>query len=276
MSCSKRIGRPPIAVDAALVILLYQGFGHSAADIGPMLGVNYVTVLRRLREIDPDIIITKHYPYSGGVVFLHHASRFKGYHHSKESRQKMSRDRKGQNTWSKGRHLSTETKQKMGAASRKLWKTPGYREGQVKRMKEHWADPEYSSRVRPKILRKVRARPTGPERRIIEIIKEFDLPFRYVGNGKVMIGNLNPDFINCNGRKEVIEVFGDYWHGKGIKRQSQTIEGRKAILASYGFECIVLWEKEINSLPKEEIVRRITHEQGSIPDMHDVEAAVSA
>jgi len=58
----------------------------------------------------------------------------------------------------------------------------------------------------------------------------------YNGIGDVVIGGRRPDFININGKKEVIEVFGTYWHldeDEAIK-----IEHYKG----YGFGCRVMWE----------------------------------
>ena len=56
-------------------------------------------------------------------------------------------------------------------------------------------------------------RPTNPEKIIQRILaKYFPKEWKYVGNGKVWFGKKNPDFININGQKKLIEVYGDYWH----------------------------------------------------------------
>lgn len=104
-------------------------------------------------------------------------------------------------------------------------------------------------------LHKYHPGPTGPELVIQKVTRDCDLPYRYSGDGSVIIGDLNPDFIDVNGSKKVIEVFGDYWHGKKGKRKrivrwSKTEEGRKEIYESYGFECLVIWEHELKDLEK--------------------------
>lgn len=65
---------------------------------------------------------------------------------------------------------------------------------------------------RIKMLKALHIRPTKPERRLAEIIRLNDLPFKYVGNGSFLIGKLNPDFVSTNHVRKVIEFFGDFWH----------------------------------------------------------------
>lgn len=97
-------------------------------------------------------------------------------------------------------------------------------------------------------------RPTSPERKVIGIIEKYALPYKYTGDGTFIIGGLNPDFVNINGEKIALDVFGDYWHTIKADRESYTQEGRRNILAKYGWQLIVLWEKDINSLPEGKIV----------------------
>lgn len=51
----------------------------------------------------------------------------------------------------------------------------------------------------------------------------------------VGIGGLCPDFVNCNGKKVIIELFGDYWHDldeEGYEKIILRMEGKKCILNS--------------------------------------------
>jgi len=57
----------------------------------------------------------------------------------------------------------------------------------------------------------------------------------------VVINNLNPDFTNCNGQKKVIEIFGVYWH-----KDENPID-RINKYKEFGFDCLVLWENELNT-----------------------------
>ena len=48
----------------------------------------------------------------------------------------------------------------------------------------------------------------------LELILENLYPgeWKFVGDGQVRISGKCPDFININGEKKIIELFGDYWH----------------------------------------------------------------
>lgn len=78
--------------------------------------------------------------------------------------------------------------------------------------------------------------------------RNFPDEWKYVGNGEVIIGGKNPDFVNVNGRKAVVEVFGDYWHSERItgKPAEQEVADRIAHFAKYGFRCTVIWEREVS------------------------------
>lgn len=90
--------------------------------------------------------------------------------------------------------------------------------------------------------------PNGLELKILRIAQRHNLPLKYVGDGQVVIGGKCPDFIDNNGQKKVVEVFGEYWHhGRKDVAWHQTEYGTKKIYAQYGFVCLILWEKEIKS-----------------------------
>jgi len=89
--------------------------------------------------------------------------------------------------------------------------------------------------------------------------RHFPKEWEYSGDGKIIIGGLCPDFVNCNGQKKLIELFGDYWHSperKGIKLQ-QTEQGRKEVYSKFGFDMLVIWEHELKNLPEEQIITKI-------------------
>lgn len=96
--------------------------------------------------------------------------------------------------------------------------------------------------------------PNKSESKLINLFKENSLPFKYVGNGEVFLGNRNPDFINTNGKKQVIELLGTYWHP--LFDGANRLEHYK----QYGYECLTIWEDELKDLSKvAEKVRRFTY-----------------
>jgi len=115
-----------------------------------------------------------------------------------------------------------------------------------KRIKKLWEkDKKYRERVLGNLLKTLDKRPNRAEQTLIDIIQRNNLPFEYVGDGKVIISGLVPDFINTNGRKELIELFGEYWHTIRATRPTQTEHGRGAIFKKFGYRTLIIWEKEL-------------------------------
>lgn len=98
-----------------------------------------------------------------------------------------------------------------------------------------------------KIIKARHARPNRPESKLIHIINEYNLPFGYAGNGEVVIGGKNPDFIHTKGEKKVIELFGIYWHSPlyGKVRPTMTYEAKTQHYAKHGYDCLVIWDIEL-------------------------------
>ena len=95
-------------------------------------------------------------------------------------------------------------------------------------------------------------KPNKPETIIINLLKENNLPYKYVGDYKFWIEHKNPDFINTNGQKKLIEHNGIYWHGVSTgKNTKQQEEARmNKIYSKYGFKCLHIWEDEMKDLEK--------------------------
>lgn len=117
------------------------------------------------------------------------------------------------------RNLSKRTRKKIGKIA-----------------KERWKDRGYAS----KVLSSNEIRPNKKEKELRWLFNYF-VPgeFKYTGNGDVIIGGKNPDFVNVNGKKQVAELFGSYWHDKGDGAK------RKRHFKKYGIDCLVVWEKEL-------------------------------
>lgn len=111
----------------------------------------------------------------------------------------------------------------------------------------------------------LRARPTKPEQRFIELSRKYNLPFRYTGNGSFRIENIYPDFVECNGHKVCIEIFGDYWHTPLFNHHiefDRTERGRKGILKKYGWKCIVLWQSALMADDGEQYALKLLEKEG--------------
>jgi len=87
----------------------------------------------------------------------------------------------------------------------------------------------------------------------LDYILQINFPneWKFVGNGKVIIGNKNPDFINIkNKKKMIIELFGLYYHKK--IHEKQKIEYFK----KYGYKTLIIWVNELENI--KELIRKIS------------------
>jgi len=95
-------------------------------------------------------------------------------------------------------------------------------------------------------------RPSLPERQLISLIERYSLPYRYVGDGQLIIGNKNPDFVHTSGVR-VVEVYGRAFHDPELARTKfgrdiahhQTYNGAKEHYARHGLDCVILWDDEV-------------------------------
>lgn len=113
-----------------------------------------------------------------------------------------------------------------------------------------------------KRFKAINKKPNKSEQRLIKIIEKYKHPFKYVGDGSVVIYGLNPDFIECNGKKKIIEVFGEYWHISNSWLDidwKKTEFGRKAIFSQLGYDALIIWYEELKKSSDEEISKRITN-----------------
>lgn len=181
----------------------------------------------------------------------------KGKIHSKETRTKMSKVQSGKNHPLYGKHHSAESKVKMSVAhsgERNYWFGKRLSEEHKSKLsiandgtkfKRLNKDPKFIS----KRLKGLMMKPTKPETILISMIKKHNLPFKYVGDGQFILGGNCPDFINVNGKKQVIEMFGTYWHNLF------DVARKKDHYRQYGFDTLVIWEDELKN--EETTLRKI-------------------
>lgn len=77
--------------------------------------------------------------------------------------------------------------------------------------------------------------------------------FKYNGDYGlgVSFGGKIPDFWNVNGKKMVIELFGDYWHTKRINsRKCDETKRTKNRYKKCGVSCLTIWSSELRNKDK--------------------------
>lgn len=101
--------------------------------------------------------------------------------------------------------------------------------------------------------------PTEPEKHLEAILAEDFPQFEYNGDGRlgITIGNFIPDFVNTNGKKQLIELFGDYYHSPEVIRDrwQRSELGRIMAYNSLGYCCLVIWEHELKD--KQAVVAKV-------------------
>jgi hypothetical protein len=92
--------------------------------------------------------------------------------------------------------------------------------------------------IRRKQLQGLMKRPTKLEQRFQEIVDRFSLPYAYCGAGDFIRSGKCPDFIRNDG-KQVVEIFGSYWHEPDEERE------RIRFWKDQGIDCLVLWDRDL-------------------------------
>lgn len=133
------------------------------------------------------------------------------------------------------------TKEKHRKATELLWGNPEWRSKQIEILKAIWDDPEYKNRIL--LARAEPGRPNKQENFILFLLNRmYPGEWRYTGDFSTIINGKNPDFININGQKKVIEFNGTYWHQYDIPGE------REKIFSEYGYDTLIIWDHELKNM----------------------------
>ena len=142
-----------------------------------------------------------------------------------------------------GRELTEEHRAKLRAWVR----TPEFRAKVSANMMRLYQNAEYCEMYRKAMGMK----PNKPETFLLGLLDQmYPGEWRYTGDFSFTINGKSPDFVNCNGQKKIIELFGDYWH------QGECPADRAAVFAPFGYQTLVIWERELKDVKR--VVGRIT------------------
>jgi len=183
---------------------------------------------------------------------------FFGKHHTETQKEKWSKTRKGiklsiktreaMSKASKGKKKSLETKKKMKVGALKRWKNNFIEKKRLSNWnKLRWSNLKYKEKVLKKMFETRKIKPNKPEKFLNKLIgKLFPKEYKFVGDGKIWFDHFNPDFININGQKKIIEMYGDYWHNREemIERDNRRIKTYK----KYGYKTLIIWDYELKNL----------------------------
>lgn len=103
----------------------------------------------------------------------------------------------------------------------------------------HWQDPEYIK----KQMKAFNVKQNKIEKLLENILCDLFLnEYKFVGDGKFILAGKCPDFVNVNGQKKIIELYGDYWH------RNDNPHSRIELFAQYGYQTLIVWEHELRNL----------------------------
>jgi len=168
----------------------------------------------------------------------------KGKIRTEETKQKLSE----LNT---GKSPSAETRKKLGDALRGKTRPPEVcRKISIAKKGKHvsvaseftkarYLDPEFIKKMSKAWTRK----PNKPETLLMELLNRlYPGAWKYTGDFSIAFGGKNPDFMTVGRQKKILELFGDWWH------RGQDPEERIAIFRSFGFDTLVVWERELKDM----------------------------
>jgi len=113
-----------------------------------------------------------------------------------------------------------------------------------------WSNPETKALALRNIMKAVNAKPNLTELHLQFLLDQyFPSEWKFVGDGEVIIGGKLPDYININGKKQIIELFGTYWH------DIFDVAIRIDHFRQCGFRTLVVWEDELKNEVK--LIRKI-------------------
>lgn len=141
----------------------------------------------------------------------------------------------------KNRWRDPDYRAKVEQGCKRAWENPEYRAKMVKEREARWQNPEYKQRVVKRIFEANNAKPNKAEKRVDSILDSlFPSEYRYVGDGSFILGGFCPDFMNVNGQKKLIELFGDYWH------REDNPQDRISRFEEFGYQTLIIWEHELD------------------------------
>ncbi len=131
--------------------------------------------------------------------------------------------------------------------------------------KQLWEDPGYVKKL-------MIARNTKPNKdeKFLERVLQNHSPniWKYTGDGRdgTVIGGHIPDWININGKKQVIELFGEYFHDQRVNsrvKDSRTYDATIKHYQKYGFGCLIIWRRQLKDVDR--ILQIIRKFEGGLP-----------
>lgn len=139
----------------------------------------------------------------------------------------------------KGKVITEEQREKLREAMQGRVFSDEHRQKISDAKKENFKDPEFCKKMGIAWGMK----PNKPEKLLTKLLdRMYPGEWKYTGDFSFTINGKCPDFVNCNGQKKCIEIFGDYWHF------GDNPQDRVDTFSPFGFDTLVIWEKELKDI----------------------------
>ena len=155
----------------------------------------------------------------------------------------------------KDRRKTLEHRTNISIGHNKLYETPEYQASVTAGLRRAWREKSQEERDKhiQAIMLGMQAHPNKPELYLLELLDAiYPNEWKYVGNGQFILGGKNPDFVNVDGRKQIIELFGNYWHSKERtgRTEKEEVRHRQKVYSQYGYGTLVIWQSELKNQSK--------------------------
>ncbi len=104
------------------------------------------------------------------------------------------------------------------------------------------------------LAKSMAAKPNKKETQLIKFLQHI-IPneYKFTGDYSFWIDGKNPDFLNINGQKKLIELFGEYWHYTKPKKENLNLTKKEVEdirvnhFKDWGFNTLIIWEDELKN-----------------------------
>lgn len=135
-----------------------------------------------------------------------------------------------------GKHHTEHTKKLIREINKKKLEDPNYRKALLENAYKGWLT---LTKQLQKYLKD--GLPNPSERKLQEIIEEcYPNEYKY-NDGWFQLGGKFPDFVNVNGQKKVIELFGEAYH------KPEEVDKKQDFYRQFGWHTLIIWAKELSN-----------------------------
>ena len=94
--------------------------------------------------------------------------------------------------------------------------------------------------------------PNNQELQLLGMLVWLNMPYKYVGNAGLIINGKSPDFVRSDGKKKLIELFGERWHKKEEEKT------RTSFFQKSGYEVLIIWSNDLKYKNRKKLLKKLS------------------